>query len=223
MQALRSLPPPVTAAQLAFQTGVSDRTLYRDIESLRSLGAVIEGAAGFGYTLIEDASLPPLAFDDEEIEALVLGLREVRQVGDPALRDAAQSALSKLRSRLPQRQAHRLQHAVLSAHRFSALPEPTVDPRILRRAAWDEVQISFGYRDKSGAPTQREVKPLSIVHFEASHCLLAYCTLRSDFRAFRLDRMQDLVVTNRSFRPQRIVLLRAYLDQIGMSAEARAR
>ena len=68
MQALRRLPSPVTAEQLADDTGVSPRTLYRDIETLRGLGAVIDGAAGFGYTLIEDAQLPPLAFDTEEIE-----------------------------------------------------------------------------------------------------------------------------------------------------------
>ena len=84
MQALRNTAPPATAAGLAQTLGVTPRTIYRDIEGLRSLGAVIDGAAGFGYTLIEDAALPPLSFADEELEALVLGLREVGEVGDPA-------------------------------------------------------------------------------------------------------------------------------------------
>ena len=85
--------------------------IYRDIDSLRSLGAVIDGEAGYGYTLIEDATLPPLGFDDEEIEALVLGLREVGQTGDPSLAQAVGRALSKLKGRLPPSQAHRLEHA----------------------------------------------------------------------------------------------------------------
>ena len=41
MQALRSVPPPATAAQLAAMRDVTPRTIYRDIEALRGLGAVI--------------------------------------------------------------------------------------------------------------------------------------------------------------------------------------
>ncbi|SPF79633.1 helix-turn-helix transcriptional regulator [Pseudoprimorskyibacter insulae] len=215
MQALRSMTPPVTAQQLADETGVSERTLYRDIDALRGLGANIEGAAGFGYTLIEDAALPPMMFNDEEIEALVLGLQEVQQVGDPALADAAHAALTKLRARLPDRQAHRLKHAILSARRFERPPAPTVDARLLRRAAWDEVQVRFQYSDKFGQPSEREVKPLGVVFFQASHCLLAWCLLRQDFRAFRLDRMSALEVTTTSFRPKRVAMLRDYLKMIG--------
>ena len=79
MQTLRQLPPPVTAEQLAQDLGVSARTIHRDIDALRALGAVIDGAAGFGFTLIEDATLPPLGFGATELEALVLGLCEVQQ------------------------------------------------------------------------------------------------------------------------------------------------
>jgi predicted DNA-binding transcriptional regulator YafY len=49
------------------ETEVSLRTIYRDIDALRGLGAVIDGEAGFGYTLIEDAALPPLGFTDDEL------------------------------------------------------------------------------------------------------------------------------------------------------------
>ncbi len=214
MSALRRLPPPATARQLAEETGVSERTLYRDIDALRGIGAVIDGEAGFGYTLIEDAHLPPLGFHDEELEALVLGLREVRAVGDPALAQAAETALAKLRARLPQSQAHRLQHAVLNAHRFFPPPKPTIDTRVLRQACWEERVVGFDYSDKSGHFTRREVKPLSIVFFQSSHCLLAWCLLRQDFRAFRLDRMDRLEPSEQSFRPQRVPLLRDYMAQL---------
>ena len=218
MQALRSLPAPVTALQLAEATGVSPRTLYRDIDTLRELGAVIDGEAGFGYTLIEDAHLPPLGFKDDELEALVLGLREVAAVGDPALADAARSALTKLRARLPERQAHRLRHSVLVAHRFHPPALPKIDSGILREACWEERIVGFAYTDKQGASTQREVKPLSIMLFDQSHCLLAWCLKRDDYRAFRLDRMSDLHVTDRSFRPGRVPLLKTYLDNLNEAA-----
>lgn len=214
MQALRLAPPPATAADLAQDLGVSPRTVYRDIDTLRSLGAVIDGSAGFGYTLVEDAAMPPLSFDTDELEALVLGLREVGEVGDPALVKAARSALSKLRARLPAVQAHRLEHAVLTARRFSRMPEPGIDVSALRQATWDERTVRFDYSDAEARATTREVDPLSIVFMQASHCLLAWCHLRQDFRAFRLDRMRNLALTGASFRPRRVALLRDYMAQL---------
>lgn len=218
MQALRNAPPPATAAQLADALDVTPRTIYRDIEALRGLGAVIDGASGFGYTLIEDAALPPLSFEEDEIEALVLGLREVQQVGDPVLAQAAQNALTKLRARLPARQAHRLEHAVLTAFRYGeSMPEPGIDVEALRRATWEERTIHFAYTDVEGRHTERDVNPLTIVFMQASHNLLAWCHLREDFRAFRLDRMRDLSETGASFRPRRVPMLRDYL--VKMRAE----
>lgn len=214
MQSLRTAPPPATAEMLAEDLGVSQRTIYRDIETLRGLGAVIDGAAGFGFTLIEDAALPPLGFDEDELEALVLGLREVMEVGDPPLADAAQNALSKLRARLPAAQAHRLEHAVLTASRAERPPLPGIDARQLRQAAWSEQTVRFDYQDVAGARTSRAVDPLSIVFMQASHCLLAWCHLRQDFRVFRLDRMSHLDVTNQSFRPRRVPLLRECLSRM---------
>lgn len=208
MQALRNLSPPVTADMLSGEMGVSPRTIYRDIDALRGLGAVIDGEAGFGFRLIEDATLPPLGFVEEELEALVVGLREVMMVGDPALVKASETALAKLRARLPEAQAHRLRHAVLSAYRHTRPPDPGIDAGSLRRAAWEERTIDFDYVDVHGAPTRRRADPLSIVFMQASHCLLAYCHLRSDFRVFRLDRMRNLMVTADSFRPRRIPMLR---------------
>ncbi|MBO9395388.1 YafY family transcriptional regulator [Shimia sp. R9_1] len=214
MQALRDLPPPATAQALARETGVSERTIYRDIDSLRGLGAVIDGEAGFGFTLIEDATLPPLGFVPEEIEALVVGLNEVMEVGDPALASAAHSALNKLKSRLPEAQAHRLKHAILTARRFEKPPAPGIDASVLRQAAWEERTVGFDYADAQGAQTSRQADPLSIVFMKTAHCLLAYCHLRKDFRAFRLDRMSDLAVTERSFRPRRIPMLREFKQRL---------
>lgn len=214
MQALRQSAPPIRAEKLAQDMGVSLRTIYRDIDSLRGLGAQIDGEAGFGYTLIEDATLPPLGFDGEEIEALVLGLREVGQIGDPSLADAAVRALAKLKARLPAKQAHRLEHAVLSARRFHERPEPGVDPHALRQAAWDEMSVSFDYEDGQGQATSRSVDPLGITALDNVICLLGYCHLRKDYRAFRLDRMRALTVSKDSFRPRRVPMLREFIARI---------
>jgi len=102
LQVLRRYRQPVTGRVLAEETGVSLRTLYRDIASLQSQGAVIEGEPGIGYVLRPGFMLPPMMFSREEIEALVLGSRWVARSGDKGLADAATDALAKIAAVLPQ-------------------------------------------------------------------------------------------------------------------------
>ena len=214
MQCLRSGVPPLTAGAMAQELGVSARTIHRDIDSLRGLGAVIDGAAGFGFTLIEDMTLPPMGFDTDELEALVLGLREVEQIGDSDLADAAGRALRKLQGRLPPSQSARLKHAVLSAKHFRRPGPPSISVATLRKATRDEMAVEFAYADAQGTASERRVNPLGIVYMDQSTVLLAWCHLRRDFRVFRLDRMQRLEITMQSFRPNRVPLLRDALARI---------
>src|SRR6185369_11918343 len=101
LQALRRHRRPVSAAQLAEETGVSIRSLYRDIQSLRAQGAAIDGEAGIGFVLRPGYTLPPLSLDEDEIGALVLGARWVMQHGDEALRGAARNLIAKVSAVLP--------------------------------------------------------------------------------------------------------------------------
>ena len=93
---LRRARRPVTAADLAFKHDVSLRTLYRDIASLREQGADIEGDPGVGYRLKPGFLLPPLMFDTDELEALVLGARWVEAQADSQLSQAASTALARI-------------------------------------------------------------------------------------------------------------------------------
>lgn len=211
LHALRSLPAPVTAARLAEETGVSERTLYRDIEGLRAGGALIDGAAGFGYTLTEDPALPPQMFTRLEVEALVLGLAEVRQAGDPALSHAADAALAKITATLPERLQRQAIHAVQQTYRFERRPAAPAHLGLVREACWEERALDIGYLDIGGTATQRRIWPLSVVFLDRTLMLLAWCCLRQDFRRFHLHRMQNVALTEESFRPRRVPLLREFL------------
>jgi predicted DNA-binding transcriptional regulator YafY len=96
LQVLRGKSRPVTAATLAGELEISERTLYRDIAELTALGAPIYGEAGVGYVLRSGLFLPPLMLNADETEAIVLGLRYVDQRGDEVLSKAAADALAKI-------------------------------------------------------------------------------------------------------------------------------
>jgi predicted DNA-binding transcriptional regulator YafY len=218
LDALRRLPQPVTAARLAEETEVSPRSLYRDIATLRAGGALIDGEAGIGYTLTEDPALPPQMFDRLEVEALAMGLAEVAQMGDVALARAAEGALAKITATLPERVARQAVHATHYIRRFA--PRPTVPPHIatLRAAAWDERAVDIGYADMGGARTNRRIWPLAIVYFDRTLMCLAWCCLRQDFRRFHLNQMDGVVLTDDSFRPRRVPLLREYRARLARPA-----
>jgi predicted DNA-binding transcriptional regulator YafY len=91
----------VTAAALAEELGVSVRTISRDIQTLCTQGATIEGEAGLGYLLKPGFLLPPLMFAETELEALGLGMRWVAQQEDTELARAARQVLAKVMAVLP--------------------------------------------------------------------------------------------------------------------------
>jgi predicted DNA-binding transcriptional regulator YafY len=214
LQALRTLSSPVTAERLAQETGVSVRSIYRDVDSLREAGAEIGGERGFGYCLIEDGTLPPQVFNRIEIEALVLGLSEVRQMGDPALAEAASAVLGKVAATLPSARQQQLLHAVSQVHRFEDRYAALPDMRVIREGCWREEALAIRYSDKSGDVTDRTIWPLAIVYFDNMLVVLAWCCLREDFRIFRAERIMAVENTVTSFRPKRVALLRTYLAKL---------
>lgn len=211
---MRTLPAPVTAARLSAEAGVSERTLYRDIDTLRAGGALIDGAPGFGYTLTEDPALPPQMFTRLEVEALVLGLAEVRQTGDPALGQAAEAALAKIVATLPERVQRQAMHAVLQVYKWNRPPSPPARIGLIREACWDERALDISYADADGFETRRRIWPLSVVFLDHAQMLLAWCCLRQDLRRFVLSRITDVQPTDESFRPRRVALLRDFLTRM---------
>jgi predicted DNA-binding transcriptional regulator YafY len=214
LQKMRELPRPVTAARLAAETGVSQRSLYRDIDSLRAAGARIEGERGYGYRLTEDYALPPHTFDRMEIEALALGLAEVLHMGDPALVAAATAVMAKVAATLPDEGEQHLFHAVSQVYRLETRYPTSPALGMIRQACWTEEAVAIRYQDTEGAVTDRSILPLAIAYLDRRLVVLAWCCLREAFRTFHADRVADARLTGTSFRPRRVTLLREHLAEL---------
>lgn len=210
LQALRRHRRPVTARVLAEELGVSPRTLYRDIATLQSQGAGIEGEAGIGYVLRPGFLLPPLNFPPEEIEALVLGARWVAERTDGALREAALGALARIQAVLPAATAEDMQETGLLIGPGAAAPPDSVDPALLRRAIRLERKLAITYQDGGGAQTARMVWPFALAFFDEVRMLLAWCELRQDFRHFRTDRIATAAMLDDRYPRRRQVLMREW-------------
>jgi predicted DNA-binding transcriptional regulator YafY len=206
IQALRRRRRAVPAGVLAEELGVSLRTVYRDIATLVAQGAPIEGEAGLGYVLQPGFLLPPLMFGEDEVDAVILGLRMVARRGDTVLERAADDALTKILAVLPPRMGDAdLSSGLLVVGSGTGDPSPHLN--CIRRALREERKLWLRYTDKTDAATERNVWPVALGFFQEAEVLAAWCELREGFRHFRLDRIAEARLTDaRTPRPRRLLL-----------------
>jgi predicted DNA-binding transcriptional regulator YafY len=195
-----------TAAELAAELGVTDRSVRRDVERLRAVGYPVHATAGVGggYQLGAGTRLPPLLLDDEEAIATAISLRmasggTVAGVGEAALR-----ALAKLDQVMPPRLRAEAR-AVHGATDTLVGPGVEIDPELLvtlARACRDAVRVRFRYAARDGDERERTVEPVRMVATSRRWYLMAHDVDRDDWRTFRLDRMREVVATTWRFRPR---------------------
>lgn len=188
-----------TAAQLAAEIEVSERTIYRDVADLIANGVPIEGEAGVGYALPKAFDLPPLMFDAVEIEALVVGARMVASWADDDLARAAGSALRKVENVLPERLRGRVGDTRVFAPDFHVPRGAHAALGTVRAALEGGRVLAFDYESETGERTKRRVHPLGVFFWGRAWTLAAWCTTRDAFRAFRIDRVRAARVLDERF------------------------
>lgn len=217
MQCLRRHRLPVTSAELATELGVSPRTLYRDIASLRAQGAHIEGEPGLGYVLRPGFLLPPLMFSAPEIEALMLGIRWVSQRTDQEFARDAQNALAKIAAVLPPDLRLSLEDHALLIGPSQTLLDGQDHLSALRTAIRQQRKLTIRYRDLKERESERTIWPFALGFFDQVRVAVAWCERRKALRHFRVDRIIALDTRDERYPVRRQVLLRQWREQHGIS------
>ena len=216
MDALRRHRRPVTAQSLAEELKVSLRTIYRDVQVLIGLGAPIDGEAGLGYLLRPGFFLPPLMFDEDELEALVLGIRWVARQSDTALTQAATNALAKIAAASPKDLRDTLADTGLWVAPVYEAPDTGASLRAVREAIRREHKLKIAYVAENGAPTERAIWPIAMAFYERRQTVAAWCELRSAFRHFRTDRITAITATGERYPKRRVELVKAWRREVNL-------
>lgn len=216
LQLLRRHRHPVTGADIAAEMGISIRTLYRDIATLQSQGACIDGAPGLGYVLKPGFTLPPLMFTADEVEALVLGSRWVSGRGDGHLAAAARDALAKIAAVLPAEMRRELDTSALMVGPGEPIAAGDLEVATVRRAIRMEHKVEIAYRDATGKDSLRTIWPFALGFFDRARVVVAWCELRQSIRHFRTDRIVSLTLLDSHYPRRRQDLMTAWREQEGI-------
>jgi predicted DNA-binding transcriptional regulator YafY len=207
-----------TAKQLADRLSVSERTIYRDIQDLSLSGMPILGEAGVGYVLKKGFDLPPLMFDYDEVEALLIGARMVGAWGSTPLANSAERAMQKIAAVLPESRRMAMDATQIYAPSFHVNQEIGQRFELLRHAIRSRQFATIQYENEDKKQTERRIRPLALHFWGERWTLAAWCELRKDFRAFRLDRMSKLNVSENIFAHEAGKTLADYLRMVETDA-----
>ncbi|MGW3768911.1 helix-turn-helix transcriptional regulator [Actinomadura verrucosospora] len=219
--------PSWTAAALAAELGVTDRSVRRDVERLRALGYPVHATAGVGggYRLGAGTRLPPLLLDDEEAIATAVSLRMASGGTVAGAGEAALRALAKLDQVMPPRLRAEVR-AVHGATETLVGPGVQIDAELLvtlARACRDAIRVRFRYPGRDGGERERTVEPVRMVATGRRWYLMAWDTDRDAWRTFRLDRMREAAATTWRFRPREYPDPVAYVQRAVTEAPYRHR
>jgi predicted DNA-binding transcriptional regulator YafY len=197
--------PGITADRLAGRLGVSERAVRRYVGILRDAGVPIDSERGpyGGYRVGRGLRLPPLIFSSAEALALVMAVLDGHHPAGDAT-DPVGSALGKLIRALPEpvaRQAEAVRQVAEAApDRAAVRPDLTVTAQLVQACAEHRV-VRIAYRSEAGSEWEVGAEPWAVVVRHGRWYLLCR-DLRADaVRAYRVDRVGEVAVTDRSFRP----------------------
>jgi predicted DNA-binding transcriptional regulator YafY len=210
IQALRGR-RAVPAHRIDEELRVSLRTIYRDVQDLQRSGVPIEGEAGVGYVLRKGAEIPPLMFDRDELEAVLVGARFVEAFASEQLGHAARRALLKIEAVVPPELRARSERSRVFAPVTPRWARERALMGELHQACMTRIVVHLDYAREDGMRADREVEPLCLVFWGQAWTLGAWCRLRRDFRNFRIDRIHALRLTGERVTDNAARDLEAYL------------
>ena len=206
----------VTADKIAEKFDISVRTVYRDIKALSEQGIPVSFEQPKGYFIVQGYFLPPVAFNTDEANALLLMESVVHGFTDKSIQTHYSSALSKIKAVLKNSQKEKLEF--LDKNTKFQIPPCFVNNyeylSLIQNTITSKTTIEFEYKNNDNKISKRLAEPIGLVFYAFSWHLIAWCTLRNDYRDFRVSRILTLKDTRTPFSKGNHIELSQYMQQL---------
>jgi len=204
----------LTAPELAAKFSVSVRTIYRDIRSLEQSGVPILTEEGKGYSLMEGYRIPPVMFTESQANALILAEQLVLKNKDASFIKEYSEAIDKIKAVLRQDVKNKA-NLLAERTRFSQNingERNSNNLSALQFALTNYCLVKIEYTNEANKATSRLIEPFALLSTHENWLMVAWCRLRTEFRYFRLDRINKLDMLTEKFVPHKMTL-QEYFDK----------
>ena len=184
----------ITAKELAERFEVSTRTIYRDIEILSQakIPVYANKGNGGGIGLLEDYVLDKSMLSEEEQNQILFALQSMEKISN----QDEKNILEKMSSIFNKSKTNWID-VDFSDWGINGEQDQTFN--LIRNAILKHNVIEFVYYNSYGEEKKRQAEPLQIYFKDKSWYLKAYCRLKQDYRLFKISRMKDIILLNKTF------------------------
>lgn len=208
----------LTSSELARKYEVSVRTIYRDIRKLEEAGVPVVTIEGRGYSLMDGYSVAPVQFTEKQANALITAAHLVKQTKDSSFAKDFDEALTKIKSVFRttiQEKSERLSDNIFILDNYWYDLEPINSNALseiqLAITNFNFVEINYRKVDDS-EDSFRKIEPCAMYSSNQKWILIAWCHLRNDYRAFRIDRIKHFKILSEKFEDRKFDL-QAYFTE----------
>lgn len=195
----------VSATKLAEMFGVTPRTIYRDVEAINLAGIPIityPGANG-GIGIMEEYKINKKLFTTTDIATLLMGLGTI---SGAMTNEEIINTIAKIKGLFSDEQIAdiELKSNQITIDLTPWIGNKNLQPNLekIKRALNERKFLSFKYFNRNGQKSSRKIEPYRLVLKEVNWYLQGYCTLKQDFRIFKLSRISNLEILDEIFIPR---------------------
>lgn len=206
----------VPADKIADRFHISVRTVYRDIKALTEQGIPVSFEQTKGYFIVQGYFLPPVAFNSDEANALLLMESIVYAFTDKSIQTHYTNALNKVKSVLRYSQKEKIETLTQNIklqippclhndYEYLSLLQHTISARTI---------LDFDYKNNKEEVSKRQVEPIGLIFYAFGWHLVAWCHLRKDYRDFKVSRILKIRNTEIPFSKTDHIHVNEYMKSL---------
>lgn len=184
----------VTAKELAEHFEVSQRTIYRDVETLTISGIPIytNKGKGGGISILPEFIINKSVLSEKEQNEILLALQGFSALEVPNVN----TTLNKLATLFNKNNTSWIDVDFSS---WSSNDGDKEKFKLLKGAIFQRKVVKFDYYGSYGEKSVRIADPLKLVFKGQSWYVYSYCRTKNDYRMFKVTRISNLIITEDNF------------------------
>lgn len=193
----------VPANEFAQLFNVSKRTILRDMETLSLSNIPIYSIYGVngGYGIMDEYKIDKRLLSSTDLENILTALNGLEQI---LISEEVEVTIKKIEGMVsPLSLKSSIQ---LSFYDWEGRSEILQTLKTIQESILMRRSVSFDYIDKDGNTTNRIVEPYQLHFSETSWYLKGFCLDRMRYRTFKLSRIDNLDMDEKTFIPREYLL-----------------